>query len=94
MESVRLGYLEVEEKEVEGLLGKTKKIEFTPVQDKSTSNLTDIQMAILDFIKSNLENGRFPLDRRQLFNIGYAFDSYRFSFIALVNNLTASVSIY
>lgn len=88
-----MGYLKVEEKEVEGFLGKNKRIEFTLVQDKNISYLTDIQMTILDFIKSNLENGRFSFDRIQLFNIGYpigyAFNSYRFSFIALVNTLTA-----
>ncbi|MCX8202246.1 MAG: DUF2207 domain-containing protein [Candidatus Micrarchaeota archaeon] len=92
MELIRLGYLEVEEREIRGIIGSNKKIEFTIVPNKDPAGLTEIQKTILDFMKSNLEsNGKFSFER----DFGLSFEAfsasqkYKYLFIGLVNNLFA-----
>ncbi|MCS7109339.1 MAG: DUF2207 domain-containing protein, partial [Candidatus Micrarchaeota archaeon] len=92
MELIRLGYLEVEEREIRGLIGSNKRIEFTIVPNKDPAGLTEIQKTILDFMKSNLDsNGKFSFER----DFGLSFEAfsasqtYRYLFIGLVNNLFA-----
>ncbi|MEM3369544.1 MAG: DUF2207 domain-containing protein [Candidatus Micrarchaeia archaeon] len=93
MELIRLGYLQAEERETKEIFGASKKIDLIPVADMDTSKLTDIQRTVLEFIKSNLENGRFSYDKGKLrsyeIDSFYSANAFRFAFLGFANGLIA-----